>query len=171
NDTIRKEFKKWCPASQIVSFPTSKNSDNTARFRNGSECNFRYISQQGKQLEQSTSNQLSATYDFIIVDQIEDPEISEKDFYDLLGRLRGNAIYRGYDPTMPKAGPQFMMLSCNPNANSVYRRIVRQLKMFQERGIITDELLCERDQHQRPILREGLPILMVELFEAPTHAN
>jgi phage terminase large subunit len=171
HDTIRKEFKKWCPASQIVAFPESKNSDNTAKFRDGSMCNFRYIAQQGKTLEQSTSNQLSATYDWIIVDQIEDPEISEKDFYDLLGRLRGNAVYRGYDPTMPKSGPQFMMMSCNPSAGWVYKRIVRPLKLYQERGIIGDDLLCERDKHRMPILRDGKPILMVELFEAPTHAN
>lgn len=172
NDTIRKEFKKWCPAKQIVSFPTSKNSDNTATFANGSACNFRYISQQGKTVEQSTSNQLSATYDFIVVDQIEDPEISEKDFYDLLGRLRGNAIYRGFDPTMPKSGPQFLMLSCNPSAGWVYKRLVRPLKMYQERGIITDDLLCERDRERRPTLGpDGKPVLMIELFEAPTHAN
>ena len=172
SDTIRKEFKKWCPTSQIVSFPTSKNSENTAKFKNGSDCNFRYIAQQGKMQEQSTSNQLSATYDWIIVDQIEDPEISEKDFYDLLGRLRGNAIYRGYDPTMPKSGPQFMLLSCNPNAGWVYRRIVRPLHMYMERGIITDDLLCERDRHRNPILGDdGKPILMLEIFEAPTHAN
>jgi hypothetical protein len=171
NDTIRKEFKKWCPPSFISSFPESKNSDNTAKFTNTSMCNFRYISQQGKQVEQSTSNQLSATYDFVAVDQIEDPEITEKDFYDLLGRLRGNAIYRGVDPTMPKVGPQFMMLSCNPNAGWVYRRIVRPLKTYLDTGRVTDELLCERDDEQRPILVNGKPVLMVELFEAPTHAN
>lgn len=172
HDTIRKEFKKWCPMSQVTAFPESKNSDNTAKFRNGSMCNFRYISQQGKTVDQSTSNQLSATYDWIVVDQIEDPEISEKDFYDLLGRLRGNTIYRGYDPTMPKSGPQFMMLSCNPSAGWVYRRIVRPLLMYRERGVITDALLCERDHNRQPILDDnGKPILMVELFEAPTHAN
>lgn len=171
HDTIRKEFKKWAPQSQIIAFPESKNSDNTAKFRNGAMCNFRYIAQQGKTLEQSTSNQLSATYDWVVVDQIEDPEISEKDFYDLLGRLRGNSIYRGRDPTMPKSGPQFMMISCNPSAGWVYRRIVRPLKMYLERGIITDDLLCERDQHRRPIMVDGKPILMIELFEAPTHAN
>jgi len=172
NDTIRKEFKKWCPPSRIVSFPESKNSDNTAKFGNGSMCNFRYISQQGKTVEQSTSNQLSATYDWIIVDQIEDPEISHKDFLDLLGRLRGNAIYRGYDATMPKSGPQFLMISCNPTAGWVYKKIVRPVHMYLERGIITDDLLCERDANRRPILGEdGKPILMIEMFEAPTHAN
>lgn len=171
NDTIRKEFKKWCPSSQIVSFPTSKNSDNTATFVNGSACNFRYISQQGKAQESSTSNQLSATYDFVIVDQIEDPEISEKDFYDLLGRLRGNAVYRGHDPTMPKRGPQFLMLSCNPTAGWVYKRIVRPLKIYQETGVITDGLLCERGKDRAPVLKDGKPILLIELFEAPTHTN
>lgn len=171
NDTIRKEFKKWCPPSFINSFPESKNSDNTAKFTNGSMCNFRYIAQQGKQLEQSTSNQLSATYDFVAVDQVEDPEITEKDFYDLLGRLRGNAVYRGRDPTMPKIGPQFMMLSCNPNAGWVYRRIVRPLKLYLDTGRVTDELLCDRDSEQRPVLTNGKPTLLIDLFEGPTHAN
>lgn len=172
NDTIRKEFRKWCPTAQITSFPTSKNSDNTATFANGSACNFRYISQQGRTLEQSTSNQLSATYDFIVVDQIEDPEISEKDFYDLLGRLRGNAVYRGFDPTMPKSGPQFLMLSCNPSAGWVYKRLVRPLKIYQERGVITDDLLCRRNKDRTPKFGpDGKPILMIELYEAPTHAN
>ena len=56
NDTIRKEFKSWCPPSMIRSFPESKNSDNTAKFINGSEINFRYIAQQGKTAESTTSN-------------------------------------------------------------------------------------------------------------------
>jgi hypothetical protein len=34
--------------------------------------------------ETSSSNLLSATYDWIVVDQIEDPEITEKDFLDFL---------------------------------------------------------------------------------------
>jgi hypothetical protein len=106
------------------------------------------------------------------VDQIEDPEITEKDFYDLLGRLRGNTIYRGMDPTMPKFGPQFMMLTCNPNAGWVYRRIVRPLKRYQETGVVSDDLLIERNPDRSPKLdSSGKPVLMVELFEAPTHAN
>jgi hypothetical protein len=73
---------------------------------------------------------------------------------------------------MPKSGPQFLMLSCNPSAGWVYKRLVRPLKLYQERGIVTDDLLCERDKSRVPVLGpDGKPILMIELFEAPTHAN
>lgn len=171
NDTIRKEFKHWCPPSLIRTFPESKNSDNTAKFTNGSQVNFRYIAQQGKGMEQSTSNLLSATYDFMIVDQMEDPEITEKDFYDLLGRLRGNAIYRGVEAHMPKTGPRFFMMTVNPTGNWFYKRIVRPIKIYEATGKITDDLLCERDEQGMPILVAGKPIMLIELFEAPTYAN
>jgi hypothetical protein len=172
NDTIRKEFKKWCPPNLIRSFPESKNSDNTAKFTMGSQINFRYVAQQGRSQEQSTSNLLSATYDFVIVDQMEDPEITEKDFYDLLGRLRGNAVYRGLDPNMPKTGPRFMMLTVNPTGNWFFKRIIKPLKLYEETGRIVDDLLCVRDINGLPILdRDGKPDIMVELFEAPTYAN
>lgn len=171
NDTIRKEFKHWCPPSIIRSFPESKNSDNTAKFTNGSAINFRYIAQQGKAMEQTTSNLLSATYDWIIIDQMEDPEITEKDFYDLLGRLRGNTIYRGKNPDMPKTGPRYMILTVNPTGNWFFKRIVKPIKIYEETGKITDDLLCERDDNGLPELRDGKPIMLVELFEAPTYAN
>jgi len=172
NDTIRKEFKKWCPPHIIASFPESKNSDNTAKFTMGSQINFRYIAQQGKTAEQSTSNLLSATYDWAIVDQMEDPEITYKDFLDLLGRLRGNTIYRGRDPRMPKTGPRFLMMSVNPTANWFFTKIVRPLKIYEQTGRITDDLLCERDKDtKQPILIDGKPILLVELYEAPTTVN
>jgi len=172
NDTIRKEFKFWCPPSLIRSFPESKNSDNTAKFTMGSQINFRYIAQQGKMMEQSTSNLLSATYDFAIIDQMEDPEITEKDFYDILGRLRGNTIYRGTDPRMPKTGPRFLIMTVNPTGNWFYKRIVRPLHLYHKTGRITEDLLCERDEDtMEPILKDGKPILLVELFEAPTYAN
>lgn len=171
NDTIRKEFKSWCPPSLIGSFPESKNSDNTAKFNNGSAINFRYIAQQGKAMEATTSNLLSATYDFAIVDQMEDPEITEKDFYDLLGRLRGNTVYRGMDPNMPKSGPRWMIMTVNPTANWFYKRIVRPLHIYMQTGKITDDLLCERGPSGEPIFVDGKPILMIELFEAPTYAN
>lgn len=170
NDTIRKEFKHWCPPSILRSFPESKNSDNIAKFTNGSSINFRYIAQQGAKMEQTTSNLLSATYDFIIVDQMEDPEITEKDFYDLLGRLRGNTIYRGTDPRMPKTGPRFMMLTVNPTANWFYKRIIRPIHLYKASGKITDDLLCERDNGV-PILVDGKPIMLVDLYEGSTYEN
>lgn len=171
NDTIRKEFKLWCPPSLIKSFPESKNSDNTAKFKNGSQINFRYVSQQGAKMEQTTSNLLSATYDFMIVDQMEDPEITEKDFYDLLGRLRGNTIYRGNDPKMPRSGPRFFIMTVNPTGNWFFKRIIRPIQIYEQTGKITDDYLCERDDHGLPIMVDGKPIPLVDLFEASTYAN
>jgi hypothetical protein len=85
NDTLRKEFIKWCPSDWIESFPKSANASNTCTLKNGTTINFRYIAQQGKLgNEATTSNLLSATYDWIIVDQMEDPEIVHKDFLVIL---------------------------------------------------------------------------------------
>jgi len=117
NDTIRKEFLKWCPEDWIKSFPRSQNASNTCTLNNGTTINFRYIQQQGKSTgEATTSNLLSATYDWIIVDQMEDPEIVHKDFLDLLGRLRGMAKYVGDDPTMPRTGPRWFIITTNPRS-------------------------------------------------------
>ena len=91
-DTIKKEFLKWCPKGWIKA---KNKKENTITLTNDSVINFRYIQQQGKNEESSTSNLLSANFDWIIVDQIEDPEIEYKDFLDLLGRLRGNTRYVG----------------------------------------------------------------------------
>jgi hypothetical protein len=115
NDTIRKEFLKWCPPKWIVSFSTGQNGDNICHLKNGTTIYFRYIAQQGTKTESSSSNLLSATFDWVIVDQVEDPEITHKDFLDLFGRLRGRARYVGDDPHMPVTGPRWMMLTCNPN--------------------------------------------------------
>lgn len=172
NDTIRKEFKLWCPPSYIKSFPESKNSDNTAKFTMGSQINFRYIAQQGKAMEQSTSNLLSATYDFAIIDQMEDPEITEKDFYDIMGRLRGNTIYRGHEIGQPKTGPRYLIMTVNPTGNWFYKRIIKPYKTYLATGRITDDLLVERDAETgAPIMVNGKPILMMELFEGSTYEN
>lgn len=157
NDTIRKEFLKWCPASWIERKNLSQ--DNVVELKNGTVINFRYIAQQGKNQESSTSNLLSATYDLIIVDQIEDPEISYKDFLDLLGRLRGNARYVGDDPSMPSSGPRWLVALCNPTRNWVYKKLVKPLQ-DQKIGIPNADLLVDV---------EGKPI--IELFEGPTHSN
>lgn len=187
NDTIRKEFLKWCPKSWIKSFPLSKNADNTCTLTNGSTINFRYIAQQGKSSTedggQTTSNLLSATYDWIIVDQLEDPEITEKDFNDLLGRLRGNARYIGNDPSMPMTGPRWFIACVNPTRNWVYRKLVAPLKKYLEHGMITDELLCLREPAElengqpnpnadKPILdADGKPQLLISLVEGSTYTN
>lgn len=158
NDTIRKEFYKWCPNRWIKRKVLS--GDNVCELENGTVINFRYIQQTGKGGESSTSNLLSATYDWIIVDQIEDPEIQEKDFLDLLGRLRGNAKYEGDDPLMPHSGPRWIILCCNPTRNWVYRKLVKPLQDY-EKGIMNPDLLID-PVTQKPI---------VELFEGSTYTN
>lgn len=185
NDTIRKEFIKWTPPSWIKSFPLSKNSDNTCTFKNNSTINFRYIAQQGKAAsdgEHTTSNLLSATYDWIIVDQLEDPEITRKDFEDLMGRLRGSTKYIGTDQSMPRTGPRWFIGCVNPTRNWVYRTLVAPLKLYQQTGIIDDELLCEREPRDinghpnpnagKPILdKDGKPTLLIALVEGSTYTN
>jgi phage terminase large subunit len=157
NDTIRKEFLAWCPNNWIERKALS--SDNVVELKNGTVVNFRYIQQHGKNAESSSSNLLSATYDWIIVDQIEDPEITEKDFLDLLGRLRSSATYVGKDKTMPRTGPRWIMLLCNPTRNWVFRKLVKPLQDYHH-GIYNENLLVDE---------EGNPI--VELFEGSTYTN
>lgn len=157
NDTLRKEFFKWCPKAWIKVFTKT---DNTVELKNGSTINFRYVSQNTKD-EGSTSNLLSATYDYIIVDQIEDPEIVHKDFLDLLGRLRGSARYIGDDPSMPTSGPRWLIITCNPTSGWVYRKLVKPLLTFQRTGIRADDLLVDTETHE--------PI--IELFEGSTYTN
>jgi len=141
NDTIRKEFFKWCPQSLIKRMPTK--DDNTLYLKNGSIINFRYIAQRGKQTVdgQTTSNLLSATYDWVVVDQIEDPGITYKDFLDLLGRLRGSAPYKGTDPTMPLTGPRWLIITCNPTANWVYKKIVKPYHRYLATGLVDEDLI------------------------------
>lgn len=161
NDTLRKEFYKWMPKALVRRWPTK--DDNTMYLHCGTTINFRYIAQRGKTSEdgQTTSNLLSATYDFIGVDQVEDPGIIEKDFLDLMGRLRGTTPYRGSDPTMPPSGPRWLCLTCNPTSSWVYRRLVKPLHMYLQKGVISDALFVNK--------RTGKPV--IELFEGPTHAN
>lgn len=186
NDTIRKEFLKWCPPHWIKSFPRSKNSDNTCTMVNGTTINFRYIQQQGKAVsegEGTTSNLLSATYDLIVVDQIEDPEITHKDLIDLMGRLRGNAKYVGNDPTMPRTGPRWIILTLNPTRNWVFRKVIQPYQIFMKTGRITEDLLVLRyprdlpngmphPQAGQPVLdEEGNVQLLMSLVEGSTYTN
>lgn len=157
NDTLRKEFLKWCPKAWIERQNLSQ--DNVVELKNGTVINFRYIAQQGKNTESSTSNLLSATYDLIVVDQMEDPEITEKDFNDLLGRLRGNAAYTGSDPTMPSSGPRWFIIMVNPTRNWVFKKLVKPLQ-DRKVGIANPDLIVDAD---------GNP--MVELFEGSTYTN
>lgn len=173
NDTVRRTFLDFCPAEWIASFPMSKNSENTCTLVNGSKINFRYIAQRSSTEDgSSTSNLLSATYDWILVDQIEDPEIIHKDFIDLIGRLRGSTVYRGDDPTMPRTGPRWFMISCNPTYNWVYHEIVKPYHDYIKRGVISEKLLCRRDPNTRaPILVDGKPQLLMGVVEGSTYEN
>ncbi len=170
NDTLRKEFQKWCPPSWIKNFPVGQNGSNICTMTNGTQIYFRYIAQQGKTNESSTSNLLSATYDWAVIDQIEDPEITHKDFLDVMGRLRGNTIYRGSNELLPRTGPRWIILLCNPTSNWVYTKLVRPLKIYQSSGVITQDLLIIRDINGDPVLDEGGKIqLLIELVEGSTY--
>lgn len=158
NDTIRKVFVEWCPPDWIASKNFS--TDNVLTLKNGSVINFRYVQQGGKNAEGSTSNLLSATYDWIVVDQIEDPEIVHKDFLDLMGRLRGNTPYAGDDPTMPTSGPRWIILMCNPTRNWVYRELVKPFHDYKK-GIRNPKLIIDEDT-QEPI---------IEVVEGSTYEN
>lgn len=165
NDTLRKEFFRWCPRHWIKKMPTQE--DNTCYLKNDTIINFRYLSQRGKKQESgdTSSNLLSATYDWIGVDQIEDPEITHKDLLDLMGRLRGQTPYRPEegkeDNTMPSTGPRFLMISANPSMNWVFREIVKPYLIWQASGKVTEKLLVDPETN--------LPI--IELFESDTYAN
>jgi hypothetical protein len=159
NDTIRKELFKWLPEFWIKGF---SKTDNVLILKNGTTINFRYIAQQGKGTAgQTSSNLLSATYDLVVVDQIEDPEIAEKDFDDLLGRLRGMARYIGDDPTMPKTGPRWIMITSNPTRNWVYRKLVKPLLHYQTTGMKHPDLLVDINTKEP----------LVDLIEGSTYEN
>ena len=173
NDTLRKEFIKWLPPHWIKSFPQSANGSNTCTLTNGTTINFRYIAQQGKAgNEATTSNLLSATYDAVIVDQMEDPEIVHKDFLDLLGRLRGSTPYVGDDPEMPKTGPRWFIITTNPTRNWLYRKLVKPIHDLLQFKNVSDDLLCELDADGEMVLDdEGLPIPLIHLYEGSTYEN
>lgn len=162
NDTLRRDFiEDWCPRSWVKRYPTQ--DDNTIYFINGSAIHFRYIAQRGKTREDgsTTSNLLSATYDWAVIDQIEDPEITHKDFLDILGRLRRQTPYRGDDDTMPSTGPRWLMLGANPAQNWFYREVVYPLKLYLEKGVMSDKLIVD--------VNTGKPL--IDLFEDSTYGN
>lgn len=158
NDTIRKVWIEWCPKSWIESFPKK---ENICTLTNGTTVNFRYVQQNSGGGEDGSSNLLSATYDWIIVDQIEDPEFVEKDFDDLLGRLRGVARYIGDDKTMPETGPRWMLISCNPTRNWTYRKLVKPYHEYKATGRKTPDLLVDPESGK----------CIIEVFEGSTYSN
>ena len=169
NSSLRTEFFKWFPNEWKKSFDKK---ENVLEWKNGTVVNFRYVAQQGKQEEQTSSNLLSASYDFIGLDQVEDPEISYKDFLDLMGRLRGSAEldYEAaqkmfnddglLDPaSLPTTGPRWMVLTANPSRNWVYRELVRPVQLYQQ-GFSQPNLMVNASGHP-----------VVELHEGSTYEN
>jgi hypothetical protein len=161
NDTIREEFFKWVPASSVKRWPTI--ADNTLIFKNGSKVNFRYLQQKGRSAAdgQTSSNLLSATYDWAVVDQIENPAIMYKDFLDLLGRLRGSTPYKGTSATMPVTGPRWLILAANPSFNWVFHKLIKPMAMYKKNGEIHPDLIIDVDT-EKPL---------IDLFEASTYEN
>ncbi len=169
NDSIREEFIKWCPPAWIKSF--GKTTDNVCRLVNGSRVAFRYVTQTGVAKGDATSNVLSNNYDWIVFDQIDDSEFTEKDFDDLLGRLRGTTQYMGEDPSMPTSGPRWLIITSNPTSGWVYRTIVRPLERYEKTGEISDKLLCERDETGQPVLYDGKPNIIIDMVTGSTYDN
>lgn len=169
NSTLRREFFKWCPTAWIKSF---NKTDNTCVLHNNTTIDFRYLDQRSSGESEQTSNLLSANYDYIAVDQIDDPEITEHDFEQLLGRLRGSTEYTGTDDTMPRTGPRMMVLSCNPTLGWPYKRIVKPYHNFKA-GKIDYDLICVTDAETGlPVLdAEGKQQPLVAVFEASTYEN
>lgn len=136
------DFLKWCPESWIKAW---RKGDMEVELTNGSLIHFRYVDQRTDAMTgDSTSNVLSATYDWIFVEQIDDPGIDEKDVMDLLGRLRGDTPYAGDDPTMPRTGPRWMLLTSNPTGRWPYDRLVKPMEELAK-GIRSDQLIVDKD--------------------------
>jgi len=160
NDTIREELYKWIPHSWVTRWPSMAN--NTLYMKNGSKINFRYLQQKGKANAdgQTSSNLLSATYDWAVVDQIENPAITYKDFLDLLGRMRGSTKYRGTDKTMPRKGPQWVILTANPAFNWVFHKLIKPMLHYRDTGEVHKDCIVNKDGK-----------VLVDLFEASTYEN
>ena len=155
--TTMKEFFKWLPPTWIKSF---NKQERVLTLINGSTCVFSYLAQQGSGSD-TTSNVLSATFDWALIDQVEDPGIVYKDFTDLLGRLRGSAKYIGDDPTMPKTGPRWLFLACNPTRNWVYKKLIEPYQYYKRTGIVKPDLIYNTNKNE----------LMIEVVEGSTYEN
>lgn len=159
-DSTKPEILKWVPEDSVSRWP-SERWNNIEFKRTGSRIEFRHVRQEGKGKGEEQSNLLSATYDAIFIDQMDDPEFSYKDFADLFGRLRGTAKYIGNDPSFPKYGPQFMRFGANPTRNWLYREVCGPFFLYEKTGLLTPKLLIDPDT-RKPIIR---------VFNAPSEAN
>lgn len=158
-DSTKPELLKWLPEESVISWPSERK--NNLVLATGSTIEFRHIRQEGKGKGEEQGNLLSATYDGIFVDQIDDPEFNYKDFEDLIGRLRGTAEYIGDKPYMPKIGPQWFRATANPTHNWLFRELVNPYFIFNKTGMITPKLLYDKET-KKPIIK---------VFNAPSKAN
>lgn len=159
-DSTKPEIMKWVPEDSVARWP-SERWNNIEFARTKSRIEFRHVRQEGKGKGEEQSNLLSATYDAIFIDQMDDPEFSYKDFADLFGRLRGTAKYIGDDPTFPRVGPQWLRFGANPTRNWLYREVCGPYFLWEKTGLITPKLLIDPDT-RKPIMR---------VFNAPSEAN
>lgn len=159
-DSTKPELMKWLPHDWVAKWPTDRNNNILFKHTN-STIEFRHIRQEGKGKGDEQSNLLSATYDAVFVDQLDDPEFTYKDFEDLIGRLRGTASYIGDDPEMPHVGPQWFRFGANPTRNWLFREIVAPYFTYSKSGVINSKLLID-EETRTPILK---------VFNAASAAN
>lgn len=159
-DSTKPELMKWLPPDWVAKWPTDRHNNILLKHTN-STIEFRHIRQEGKGKGEEQSNLLSATYDAIFVDQLDDPEFTPKDFADLIGRMRGTAVYIGNDPEMPPVGPQWFRFGANPTRNWLYREVVGPYFTYQRTGVITQKLMVDIET-KRPI---------VQVYNAKSEAN
>lgn len=157
NDSTRKEMYKWMPKDWVRRWPNK--DENSAYLHSGTVINFRYAKQQGAGKEHKTSNLLSNTYDLIIVDQMEDPGFTRKDLPDLIGRLRGSAEYIGDDPTMPRTGPRWLLIGCNPTAGWIYKDYIRHYLEYKESGKVSSTLQRMLDDFECEKVEEFIEVI------------
>lgn len=163
-DSTKPELLKWFPEDWIDRAPTDRHN-NLVVAGTKSTIEFRHIRQEGKGKGEQQSNLLSATYDLILVDQLDDPEFGYKDFEDLIGRLRGTAKFVGtreeqLQGNWPDFGPQLFRFGANPTRNWLFRELVNPFFTFQKTGVRTSKLLVDD---------EGKPL--INIFNAPSRAN
>ena len=160
--TTYQEFLKWCPKHLIAKYPSG--NDKHLVFKNGSSVLFSYIKMNVRG-DSKTMNLLSATFDFVFIDQLEDPEFTYDLFCDLQGRLRGTAKYVGNEDKPTYCN--FIMCTTNPTQNWVCTKLVRPLKVWEKTGVVSEDLLKDEDLYQRT--GEVKPI--IDLIEGTTYDN
>lgn len=162
NTTTYQEFLKWCPKHLIAKYPSNK--DKHLVFKNGSSVLFSYIKMNVRG-DSKTMNLLSATFDFIFIDQLEDPEFNYDLFCDLQGRLRGTAKYVG-DQNKPTYC-NYMMCTTNPTQNWINTKLVRPLKVYEKTGVISEDLMKDEELYEKT----GEVKLVIDLIEGTTYDN